>query len=287
MTTATSLTTVIETITPDIAQAYLDTNTHNRKVRQDRVRAYSTSISEGRWTLTGDSIKFDTDGKLADGQHRLLACIDADEPFVTLVVRGVPVDAVPDTDRGLNRTYADLITYAGKDGQFNGKIAAAARIILGWREGILRYHRSMNFDITQRDIVTFSLDHYDALSAAVQTAQAIHRQTSIPRGVAAAFVFEATLLSPAHAAVFTDKLITGAGLGPTNPILALRNWAVSTSLTGRKRGNDAWTGAAVKMWNAWGRGEEVRLCRWADNETVGTLTVPTVSISDLAAADAA
>ena len=61
-----------EFITPEIAQALLETNTENRKLSRGTVQAYSQDILAGNWDENvGVAISIDENGILRDGQHRL------------------------------------------------------------------------------------------------------------------------------------------------------------------------------------------------------------------------
>ncbi len=50
------------------------------------VEAYAMAMRENRWVLNGIPIIISTDGALCDGYHRLLACIEAQTPFLTLII---------------------------------------------------------------------------------------------------------------------------------------------------------------------------------------------------------
>lgn len=81
--------TAIEIITPEIASKYLEKNTNNyRNVNPQRVKAYALEMKNGNWKNNGEAIVFGTDGILKNGQHRLMACVQSNTPFETLVIRG-------------------------------------------------------------------------------------------------------------------------------------------------------------------------------------------------------
>lgn len=65
-----------ELISPEKAKYYLG-DRYNRKVRKAYVRRLARAMSEGRWKLIDDPIKFNGNGKLVGGQHRLLAVIES------------------------------------------------------------------------------------------------------------------------------------------------------------------------------------------------------------------
>lgn len=74
-------------ITPEVAKEYLEKNTDNyRKYNQRTVDKYADDMKHGLWQENGMPIVFSKDGKLADGQHRLMAIVKSGATIETLVV---------------------------------------------------------------------------------------------------------------------------------------------------------------------------------------------------------
>ena len=73
--------------TPKKAAEALKTNKNNRRVRKARVLMFASMMKQGQWRLTHQGIAFDQNGKLIDGQHRLIALIEsgATIPMVTIM----------------------------------------------------------------------------------------------------------------------------------------------------------------------------------------------------------
>ena len=71
----------VETITPKLAEKWMEANKNNRPLRRSLVGRYAGAIRRGQWELNGESIKFDEDGVLFDGQHRLAAVVEANKPI--------------------------------------------------------------------------------------------------------------------------------------------------------------------------------------------------------------
>ena len=67
------ITAKVETITPDIAKTMLGENVNNRRISHDNVNMFAREMRNGEWRFNGEAIKFSKDGRLLDGQHRLLA----------------------------------------------------------------------------------------------------------------------------------------------------------------------------------------------------------------------
>lgn len=104
----------IETITPELAERYLQANTDNRKIRQRVVDAIARDMLNGDFVLTHQGIAFDADGLLIDGQHRLAACVKSGVPMTVMVTRGIDRSSAEAIDTGIKRTFQDGLNFSGK-----------------------------------------------------------------------------------------------------------------------------------------------------------------------------
>jgi hypothetical protein len=102
-------------IGPELAEHILQTrNLSNRPMKPGKIKDYAADLRSGRWGMTGDTIKFASDGTLKDGQNRLAAVIRAHGPILrTHAVFGVDADLFTRMDIGKNRTPADVFHIAG------------------------------------------------------------------------------------------------------------------------------------------------------------------------------
>ena len=103
----------VETITPEMAEKLLILNTNNRRVKDVTLDRYARDMENGRWTFTGEPITITEEGVLGNGQTRLMACIKANTPFQTLVVRSLKSKAVRNTDAGAQRNVSDALKIDG------------------------------------------------------------------------------------------------------------------------------------------------------------------------------
>lgn len=104
----------ITTVTPNQAERWLSSNTSNRRIDTARVDMLARDMMRGKWKFNGDAIRFAKDGTLLDGQHRLTACVMADKPFQTLVIRGLDAETQKTMDLGKARTLGDVLTIGGE-----------------------------------------------------------------------------------------------------------------------------------------------------------------------------
>jgi hypothetical protein len=96
-------------ITPEAAEAMLQSSAGNRRYRQWYVDLLSASIKRGEWRVTSQGIGFDTFGRLRDGHHRLSGVLLAKTSIRSVVVFGLQTDAYEVIDIGMVRTYADRL----------------------------------------------------------------------------------------------------------------------------------------------------------------------------------
>lgn len=103
-------------ITPEAAVEWLKRNVNVRKPSSAVVQRYAEEM-RNHWYENGESITFDTDGNLRNGQHRLLAIVKSG---VTLhnavVVWNVDVKEATVYDFGTNRTLVQLALAEGITG---------------------------------------------------------------------------------------------------------------------------------------------------------------------------
>ncbi len=107
-------------ITQELATKWLEEkNTKNRYLSPKRVSNLTLAINAGDFVFNGDTIKFDFNGELMDGQHRLKAIVKADEKAVgkgiqIVIVEGLDPEARKYIDtNNKSRSLFDAIVMEG------------------------------------------------------------------------------------------------------------------------------------------------------------------------------
>jgi hypothetical protein len=126
-------------VTPAIAKYWLETaNQKNRKPIDGHWLEIGIDMEQGRWKYNGATIKFGSDGVLLDGQHRLLACVEANVPFETDVVFGLDPSVLDTIDTDiLPRTAAHVAQMEGIENA-TGSSAIAYLLLVHESHGIQR-----------------------------------------------------------------------------------------------------------------------------------------------------
>lgn len=257
----------VMTVTPTIASSWLSKNDKNRRVAQHHVRKLAGEITAGRWSLNGQSISFDENGRLLDGQHRLNAIILAGIPVQTMVVTGVTDPEAFKTYDGhvLKRGASQVAAMMGlKNSNNTIAIARVVRI----------YDQSKSMGEFAK-VLTHGTDDSPAVTAemAIEMADEIRHATEMvpscltkrsgwPSGVQAlAVIFNR--IDPVSASEFFGRIKGGRFYGEKDPCLQLRDrmmaGRIGMSATEWKRTVAAIT---IKSFNAFRKGKDIASLRW-------------------------
>lgn len=99
---------VAVTVTPDAARKILnDHNTENRPVKAGIVKKYARIMKTGDWKFSPEAISISSNGRLLNGQHRLLAIEASGVTCKFLFATGFDDDVFDVLDRGATRTLSD------------------------------------------------------------------------------------------------------------------------------------------------------------------------------------
>lgn len=100
-------------ISPQLAAEWMGNAERNRKISGLHVDYLAREMAAGNWHQTGEPIKFDIDGHLRDGQHRLLAIIQSGMTVKMMVVSGIAPEAQFYMDTGKKRSGKDMLSMTG------------------------------------------------------------------------------------------------------------------------------------------------------------------------------
>ena len=215
---APEMTTEIVEVAPSVAIRWLEGNIHNRPLRQVDVERMTRAMREGRWELNGESIIFDAQGMLLDGQHRLWACVESGVAFRTVVVRGVHPRAFTTIDQGRRRSLSDhLVVASVTDGVAARTLSTTLVLVHRYRTGTIftkeKLPPQVIIDLARRE---------PAIKEWLQRVLATGRGLRAFAPYVAATVYLGAERHPVEASAFVRGWVTGAELEAESPILALR-----------------------------------------------------------------
>lgn len=96
-------------MTPGRAAQILEGNVDNRRIRKGAVDNLAKAIKRDEWKLSHQAIAISEDGRLLDGQHRLLAIKQAGVPVPVTLATQADEQTFDVLDQGVKRTMQDII----------------------------------------------------------------------------------------------------------------------------------------------------------------------------------
>lgn len=165
-------------ITPEMASEILEMKTEfrNRKIRERTVNNYAKDMETNSWPITGDTIKFDRDGNLIDGQHRLSAIVKSGKTQKMLVVYGLDKSILTAIDIGLKRSLENALQFQGESYE-NGS-SSIVRLRMTLDKGVKHIGQSeANMEITRQAQVDEYISHKDEYIVATKYAKEVYRNS--------------------------------------------------------------------------------------------------------------
>lgn len=249
------MTAEIMTITPEIAQQWLNqTTVSNRDVKPSILSRLVRDIESGRFECNGESIVLNGDGSILDGQHRLQACAATGRSITSVVVRGVPTETMPSFDSGPGRSHSDAIKIAGI--ATNSSAGAAIKLVYRYDNDL--FPRAPG--ISNREMVEMASGAYAPVVRSLEFVleNDLTRQwviTSVT--VACHAIFKK--IDPQMADAFIRELITGEGSHIDSPTYRLRERLLRAKMGQAKRDKVTLVQSfafMIKAWNAVRKGTE-------------------------------
>ena len=246
-----------------MAQKWLGKNNNIRKLKDPLVKRYAACMVAGDWDSNGESIKFNTDGELIDGQHRLTAIARCGESIRMVVVSGVKDDTY--IDDGGKRSLGDYMVRAGFKNV--NVLIAASRLIIASNAGAWGTAQARNWQVSRRDHMLFCQENKECLDAAVSMSRpgqcaGIGGNSSI---LAAVLYLGSKNNNPAESSMaewFSSRLIDGEDVTKTDAVWHARNTLIRNRNSKSTRLSPNFHRALLAVsWNKTLTGDECRSLR--------------------------
>lgn len=251
-------------VTAKLAGEWLKKNKSNRPIKKNWVHFLSQQMINGSWIPdTGETIKFDKQGNLIDGQHRLSAVIMSKKSIEMEVKDNMDRKAMEVIDTGKSRTSTDLLAMAGCISP--SKLAAATKFILLFKlgkysdatTGTVAGARTVN--VSNQDILKFVKQNEKELVAITNIAQNYYTKFRyLPVSQVSGLYYVFASLDKKKAIDFFDKLSIGANLSMDNPIFLLRERLLKDSTVKRKMSMREKVAMVVIAWNYYRQNKKIQ-----------------------------
>lgn len=269
---------VLETITPAMSEKWLTLMVGNRPLSDGKAVEYAIAIEEGRWSVNGETIKFDSEGRLFDGQHRLQACILAGKIFKSYVAYGiVDENAFATVDVGKTRSHGDIFGIAGYP---SSNIASGAALLIyqfknnllsmsgdasrRMKRGSAKFLAKLDklpvkaVHVTKEELLSYAEPFKDRLIGAVRFADTCKVKFLSKNLVAGCYLLFSEKSDPEAKAFFID-LAEGVGLSSSDPVYRLRERLIGNQASMNKMKRGAVLMLLFKAWNKRRAGEKLKM----------------------------
>lgn len=241
-----------------LAREWLTKNVRNRPISKIVVAKYKGDIESNIWPFAADPVRFDVDGNLLDGRHRLTAISESKlgTKLPMLVVRGLEPESQLVMDQGRKRNAGQQLAMLGY--KHSHAIASGARLLIVWNSGGLFDESRKGSNITAPMVQEWVIEHPE-LVALVNDHPLFIKTIGARPSVSLAFLFKVAAQKKSLAVEFFTLLHDRSELPKGSPILALdnkfRNYESSTDSFRFQRDQ---LGYYVLAWNAWVDGRKLQ-----------------------------
>jgi hypothetical protein len=246
-------------VTPTTAEAWLGKNKNFRPERFTYFQRMVHDMKSGRWDLNGETIKLDSKGCLRDGQHRLMACVEAGKPFWSVVVFGVGSDL--NVDAGISRRLSDWLSHNGVD-HYTQTLSAALRNLYCLRKfGKLRAKSEDRATLTELvQLWEKEKGLYEFCHVAYSGSKGL-----IPAGIATALFYLFDEKDPEHFQSFVQGLSGKDVLATDDPPVLLHRRLLDNRSQKTKLNANQIAALTIIAWNHWRLDQKVKYLKWQES----------------------
>lgn len=258
-------------VSPELATKWLESNTNNRLVRDAHVLRLAADMKAGKWRgRNGEAIRFDSEGRLVDGQHRLWACLECGVSFETLLITNLAPEVYSTIGVGRPKSFGDFLGPMHHE-KNTTLLAAACRLVYYWQNGLLPMMRD-NRQAPTIAALEQTLREHPTLRESVCRAASMNETKKLLTSSYVALIHYAGTLEGKNATVesFLERLGNGMGLYDTDPIFHLRKFLLSQrgpKAGMRRAGQQHVLALVIKAWNATKKDQKMLALRYASAES--------------------
>ena len=253
----------IEDIGPQEAQEILGSrNSSNRPVSKVNQAKITKALTSGEWKLNGTPIRFDSDGTLLDGQHRLHAVVSSGIPIRTLVVRSLPKEVFDTIDTGRIRSCEDILDIGGhKQARALAPVANALYHYERYKGGV---GVSLDKFVTLGDRLRVIKEN-PGLQESITEVWRSQDIVGTSPSVRCAMHYLLSKIDKAAASDFIQQVMKGTGISEDDPAYVLRQMfskrASYVKVPGYQRLCFDFA-MYIKAWNAYRAGSKIKFLRF-------------------------
>lgn len=245
----------VVTISVADAVALLARNELNRSINKKNILKLTTDVQSGDFSFNGQAIVLSVDGRLLDGQHRLMVIVATGQPLMFTVSTGVETKAQRDMDSGDPRKLKDSLEM-DKEPYFD----TLASVLIGlqaWERGE-RATRVAGRGVTLNTSYRFLAEHPETREITKESFRLATKIEGFGAKAIAQFIWAFDKISVDDRKDFFEKLSEGTNMPIGHPVLQLLNFLRSEKKSTRRVTDYHRSALLCKAWNLYRDGEETK-----------------------------
>lgn len=245
-------------ITPELAEKFLERNSHNRPLLRSHVNFLAGEMRESRWQYNSFPIVFSSEGILLDGQHRLEAILLTGMSFPFAVSGRLPPGVFTTIDENRPRSGGDTLALLGERNSRN--LAAGIGLAYDILTGRTDFQRTTK--ISNAKLLTI-LDEHPEIRKSIPFSRSLNSLIAPSVVIALHYVF-GLKHSPGMSDTFFHRVATGESLAVHDPILLLRKRLIENATSKAKISRRYMAALIIKAWNNWAHGKALRSLKFIE-----------------------
>lgn len=241
-------------VTPEMASIWMrDHNINNRDQKPHVIAQYRKAQEDGTWLRDGNTMAFDTNMRMINGQNRCMAIIQSGIPMLTLVAVNCDPAGFATTDTQAARNPKDILTILNPGGKHHSAMGSLANFIWAYENNLLLARMSM----TNTQLVEMYLRRGDEMLRACENAQRAYGYVRGSKKALASAFWLIERVDPVAAREFYRAWTEAIGLREHDPAQTLmRTWGtLKTDPVNR-------TALIVKAYNFWATNKSIKVLSW-------------------------
>ncbi len=194
-------------LTPSIAKLFLQSNAKfQRKINVRKVQNYIKEIQNNNWQLNGETISFDLNNNMINGQHRCQAVVLANKSIYTVVLVGLETESFKTMDQGYTRSNSSLFTMKGE--KYANVLPTLLKIIYDNKKSGLINSKAQTPSFTEIEkLYTLDKDNFDKACSISSAIIKSYKNTGFTSTSFAVFAYKAVKINECELILFFNDII--------------------------------------------------------------------------------
>ena len=249
-------------VTKDVSDDFIERNIRNRPLSKINVNSLIREVTESNWQYNGEALKFDYNGHLMNGNHRMHMVSETGVPQIFDVTIGLPPESYATMDGGRKRNGSDTLAVAGIKN--SACASSVTKTIFGFQHNLLSENRNSNRTIGNTNILKY-YNSYTGVEGSITLGMTLSTKSGklLSPSLIGGFHWLFSQSNAELANDFFEKLCTGLNIQDGDAVHPLRKTLIKSKENKAKTGKASVSHKTVieMLVFAWNKTVEGKPCK--------------------------